>query len=170
MLVFMDSEFTQLSDYARLVSIGLISEDGRRHFYAETAGVYERRHCSPFTRDVVLPLLGPRELRMPWPLLSAKLAQWLVEFDEPIEIAIDSLHWDWRWIKAMYNGNAGMPAWPANLGRDPYLLNMNYVQDFDRFKELLELKSFENGLRPHHALDDAKANRLAWLACTGAKS
>lgn len=43
---------------------------------------------------------------------------------------------------------------------------MNYLNDFDAFNEAVE-EAFANGLRRHHALDDAKANRLGWIAAGG---
>ena len=43
---------------------------------------------------------------------------------------------------------------------------MNYLNDFDAFEEALE-KAFEDGLRRHHALDDANANRIGWAAAGG---
>jgi len=53
--------------------------------------------------------------------------------------------------------------WPTHLDRQPLLLTMNYLVDFDQFEPAVE-KAFTEGSRRHHALDDAKANRLGWIA------
>jgi hypothetical protein len=42
---------------------------------------------------------------------------------------------------------------------------MNYLNDYDLFVEAVE-KAFRS-LRRHHSLDDAKANRLGWIAAGG---
>lgn len=43
---------------------------------------------------------------------------------------------------------------------------MNYLNDYDAFAHAVEM-AFAAGLRRHHALDDAKANRLGWIAAGG---
>lgn len=55
MLVFLDTEFT---DFARpdLISLALVSEDGRE-FYAERTDYFETRR-SDFVRETIQPLLG----------------------------------------------------------------------------------------------------------------
>ena len=73
MFVFFDTEFTGLHDNPKLISIGLISEDGAHQFYAELSDTYVHSDSS-------------------------------------------------------------------------------------------EKGAYESGLRKHHALDDAKANRIGWLA------
>ena len=46
MLVFFDTEFTELGPNAKLISIGLVTEDGRHTFYAELTDTYELSDCS----------------------------------------------------------------------------------------------------------------------------
>jgi len=55
--------------------------------------------------------------------------------------------------------------WPDNLASKPLLLTMNYLVEYDRFVDAVEM-AFRS-LRRHHALDDAKANRLGWIAGGG---
>lgn len=58
MYVFFDTEFTQLSHEAKLISIGMISEDGRE-FYAELSDTWRHDDCSEFVlREVPPPLRG----------------------------------------------------------------------------------------------------------------
>jgi len=57
MLIFFDTEFTELGIDPRLISIGLISEFGDRTFYAELSDTYTEKDCSEFVRLAVLPHL-----------------------------------------------------------------------------------------------------------------
>jgi hypothetical protein len=75
-------------------------------------------------------------------------------------LATDSLAYDWPWIQQLFRDPG---TWPANLDGKPLLLTMNYLVEFDQFEAAVE-NAFAGGLRRHHALDDAKANRLGWLA------
>lgn len=54
----------------------------------------------------------------------------------------------------------------GNLAKEPLLLTMNYLNDYDQF-EVAVKDVFFSGLRRHHALDDAKANRWGWFAAGG---
>ena len=57
--------------------------------------------------------------------------------------------------------------WPANLdGKPVSLYEMIDSQFFERAVEQA-YQSHEPHLLRHHALDDAKANRLAWLSTGG---
>ncbi len=184
MLVFIDTEFTELSIAPGLISIGLVSEDGNRVFYAELSDTYQSSECSDFVRDAVLPQLQGGDALMTMRELSLRLVDWLIAFSEPVQLATDSLQWDWPWIEKIF-AEAGAylleqtPAWqdikdsphrlasvacPANVDGRPYAL-----QQAAAFNLAVE-QAFESGLlRCHHALDDAKANRIAWLALQAAK-
>jgi len=161
MRIFFDTEFTALHWDTKLISIGLVAED-ERSFYAELSDTYQITDCAHFARDVVLPLLDGGEARMSWVDLSLRLGNWIEGFEHPVILSTDSLAWDWPWIQKLF---AEPGTWPANLVPDPLLLTMNYLVDYDRFEETLE-RVFA-GLRRHHALDDAKANRLGWIAAGG---
>ncbi|MEO8022867.1 hypothetical protein [Polaromonas sp.] len=159
MLIFFDTEFTDLKPDSKLISIGLVSEAGRE-FYAELSDTYQVKECGDFCRDLVLPLLEGGDALMPMATLTARLKEWLESFGEHIHLATDSLAWDWKWIQMIFTDLA---SWPANVDRQPLLLTMNYVQNYDRFCEAIE-EAFTNGKRRHHALDDAKANLSAWMS------
>jgi len=184
MLVFIDTEFTELSIAPGIISIGLVSEDGNSVFYAELSDTYQSSECSDFVREVVLPKLQGGEAIMTMRELSLRLVDWLNDFSEPVQLATDSLQWDWQWIEKIF-AEAGAylveqtPAWqdikdsphrlasvarPANVDGRPYVL-----QQTTAFILAIE-QAFERGLlHCHHALDDAKANRIAWLALQEAK-
>ena len=154
MLAFFDTEFTDLAPDACLISIGLVTEDGKRTFYAELSNTYEDRQCSDFVLEAVLPLLEGGSARMTFQELAEHLAAWLAAFDRPVMLACDSLAWDWPWITKIF---ATQEQWPCNLAPRPELLRQE-----DEFVLAVE-ECFRAGLRRHHALDDAKANRMAWM-------
>lgn len=161
--VFFDTEFTDLRPEAKLIAIGLITEDGTRTFYVELSDTYRLADVGDFAREAVLPLLEGGAALMAMHELSLKLGNWIEDFGQPVILATDSLAWDWPWIQRIFE----IPeAWPANLVRCPLLLTMNYLHDFDKFGPAVE-QAFTGGLRRHHALDDAKANRLGWIAAGG---
>lgn len=162
MLVFFDTEFSDLGIDPRLVSIGLVSENGERTFYAELSDTYQVKDCGEFTKLVVLPLLEGGDKALSMHELTLRLGNWLEDFDEPVTLATDSLSWDWPWIQEIFYIDG---TWPANVARRPLLLSMNYLNDYDCFIEAVE-KAFSS-LRRHHSLDDAKANRLGWIAAGG---
>ena len=162
MLIFFDTEFTDLHREAKLISIGLIAEDGRT-FYAELSDTYQHKDCGDFAREVVLQLLEGGEMRMPFHHLSLRLGNWIESFEVPVKLATDSLAWDWPWIESIFK----IPeTWPANLDGKPLLLTMNYLVDYDQFETAIE-QAFNDGLRRHHSLDDAKANRMGWISAGG---
>lgn len=65
MLIYLDTEFTELARDAKLLSIGLVSENGTS-FYAELADGWCLDDCSDFVVQVVLPLMEGNECRRPW--------------------------------------------------------------------------------------------------------
>jgi len=155
MLIFFDTEFTELGFDARLISIGLVSEDGQHEFYAELSSTYQIADCSDFVRGSVLLHLQGGNTRMPVHELTVKLGNWLEEFEESVQLATDSLHWDWPWIQKIFSNPH---LWPINLAAKPLVLGQTPEL------ELAIEAAFSGGLRRHHALDDAKANRIGWLA------
>lgn len=162
MLIFFDTEFSDLCIDPRLISIGLIDEAGERTFYAELSDTYQPKDCGEFTRLAVLPILEGGDVRLSLRELGERLLAWLESFSEPVTLACDSLAWDWPWVQEIFGE---LDAWPANLARRPLLLTINYLNDYDRFIDAVE-EAFRS-LRRHHALDDAKANRLGWIAAGG---
>lgn len=57
MRVFLDTEFTGLSSDPRLLSIGLVAENGAE-FYIELTDGWSEENCSAWVREHVIPLLG----------------------------------------------------------------------------------------------------------------
>lgn len=163
MIVFVDTEFNDLVKAPKLISIGFVSEDSRT-FYAELSDTYEVEECSEFVQETVLPLLEGGEALMSRHQLRGRLRDWLESFAEPVTLAIDSLAWDWPRIQELYSEPE---SWPDNLATYPVLLNMNYLNDLEKFEQGVEQVFASGLLRRHHALDDAKANLIGWLVSGG---
>jgi hypothetical protein len=161
--VFFDTEFTGLIVDPKLISIGFVDETGERTFYAELSDTWCLEDVGEFARTAVLPQLEGGAALMTMSELGQRLTSWLAGFSEPVKLATDSLGWDWPWIQEIFYE---LGVWPANVDGQPLLLTMNYLNDYDGFSPAVE-KAFTGGLRRHHALDDAKANRLGWLAAGG---
>ena len=161
--IFFDTEFTELTAEAKLISIGFVDERGERTFYAELADTYGIGDLSDFALAEVIPLLEGQRSTVSMRELGQRLTEWLALYDEPVKLATDSLMWDWAWIQNIFRQHG---AWPEGLHGEPLLLTMNYLNDYDAFEEAVAM-AFAGGLRRHHALDDAMANRFGWIAAGG---
>ena len=156
MLIFFDTEFTGLTDNPKLISIGLVAENGSE-FYAEVSDTYLDDDLSDFTREHIVPLLMGDKFLMTHAVVKHRLKTWIESFECQVTLATDNAKWDWPFIIDLLGD------WPVNLSKECLLLNLNYVKDADLFFETVK-HAYARGLRKHHALDDAKANRLGWLA------
>lgn len=163
-LIFFDTEFTSLHNKPKLISIGLIAENGQKTFYAELADTYQVTDLSEFALNKVIPLLTHESLLLQKELIS-QLKFWIESFNSEVMLASDNYTWDWPFIIELFSADN----WPTNLSKECFRLNMNYMKDADSYFEAVQT-SYEAGLRKHHALDDAKANRLGWLSSNGTQS
>jgi len=151
MYIFFDTEFTQLSHEAKLISIGLISEKGQK-FYAELSDTWRQEDCSDFVRREVLPHLEGGACQMTLAELCLQLGNWLESFEVPISLVTDAPTWDWPWVSYIFYEKQLLP---ANLELTPELFNPD--------KSAIASETQEWHFRSHHALDDACTLRLAWL-------
>jgi hypothetical protein len=146
-----DTEFTALTANAKLISIGLVDETGKAEFYAELSDTYELSDCSDFCRRQVIPQLQGNDVRLRLVELQMRLRAWLAARGPRIVLVCDSRR-DVVQILSVFP--AGMPetvsvevlGWLDNLRRRTF----NYRGRMHR----------RLGLRAHHALDDARVNRL----------
>lgn len=173
-LIFLDTEFTDFVK-PQLISIGAITEDGKHEFYAEIAD-YNMKMSSEFVRKVVEPQLGV-VLGMPARKASVEFGAWLDELGE-IELCPDYIT-DWELAIDLLDDDL-----PKNMAKEPTMLHswldaqvyssglmlgmpdINWYHAQARQVFYIEfLKYFrDGGFVQHHALQDAKANRKAYLA------
>ena len=171
--IFLDTEFTDLKD-PHLISIGLITEDGKHELYLERSD-YDKSSSSAFVKAVVEPLIETRGI--PLHEISQKLYHWLAML--PItnctyKIICDYMS-DWEMLIDVVENL------PLSIESDVELLysaleasgtihgmkSGNIIETCTRarnvFKMGVEDYFYKNKLPHHHALHDARANRFGWL-------
>lgn len=150
MIIFVDTEYTSPVDLG-LISVGLVSEDGRRDFYAELAP--HLNMCNSFVRKNVIPVLsGPVVTE---PELRRTIRDWFDRMPRRIVLAADSVT-DIRLLMNM------LEARPVNI--EPDWIDLKPFIDTTVFHSAV-CKYHEQQERPwHHALHDARAHRAGWLA------
>ena len=139
MLVFLDTEFTDLYNNPKLFSIGLISENGEHSFYAELYNTYTQADLSDFAIIHVVPILDGDNV-LTFEQLSIKLKAWIVGLNDEVTIASDNQNWDWNFIKQIFR-----QSWPENLNKECFLLNVNYICNVDVYFDAVE-NAFKSGL------------------------
>lgn len=143
MHIFFDTEFTSLTPNAKLISIGLVAQDGRE-FYVELRDGWSPEDCSDFVQLQVLPHLEGLQT-MTLATLKIALKEWIEAFSCEVSLVTDSPDWDWPWILHLFSDSG---VWPRNLANQPI---KSYVDEIAIAKER-RFRTF----RQHHALDDAR--------------
>ena len=156
MLLFIDTEFTDFLNID-LISIGLISEDGRHQFYAErTDFCYD--WCNDFVRSAVWAHLGKDPAaKVHREQLRERLANWFDTLPVAVTIACDS-YTDYELLLDALEGNR-----PAKVA-DYY--DMRPLGQSAVFNDAVCAYHAAPGQPWHHALHDAIAARMGWLAWT----
>lgn len=155
MLIFLDCEFTDFND-CELLSIGMVSEDGRYEFYAERTD-YTDSWCNDFVRKEVLPLLGQFPgVACTRNELNRRVWEWFAILPSHVQLASDSTHdRDLLW-------DAFGEGLPENLDRKVF--DLRPLIDTSIFNDAV-CRFHEQSNQPrHHALYDAHAHRAGWIA------
>jgi len=155
-LVFLDTEFTDFI-HIDLISLALVSEDGHE-FYAEVTD-YRQGDCSAFAREAVLPQLGKVPgAAMPRAELAQRLLAWFAALPEPAEVIYDDQA-DWDLLADVLQKAGVQP----NIGS--HLQVPNEIATNRLFQVMLSVFVTPEVPR-HHALNDARALRAAYLNST----
>lgn len=153
MRYWFDTEFNEDGYTIKLISIGVVAEDGRE-YYAEVAGA--KKLCStPWLAENVLPHLTGDEKR------RVEIAADLLDFIEPGANTQLWAYWgayDWVVLCQLYGRMMDIPAWP--YFRD--------LQDLRVNKGYPALPQQEGA--QHNALADARYNKLIWTYLTGGRN
>ncbi|HEY6438019.1 MAG TPA: hypothetical protein VIY47_15620, partial [Ignavibacteriaceae bacterium] len=142
MILFIDTEFTDLVPGNKLISIALVDEN-EEYFYAELTDTYELKDCSDFVIVYVLPLLRGGEYRMSSYDCALKLGNWIEDREEDCILGCDNPDWDIPHLRKLLE-----PCWPENLHKNQYY--PVYVPE-----HIEEDLVIENDYDIHNALDDA---------------
>jgi hypothetical protein len=150
MKFFLDTEFTDFLE-CELISIGIVSEDGRE-FYGECTD-FDRSKCSDFVNLAVLPQLGQQPAVIGTEEeLGVALKTWLAQFDA-IEICFDyAMDFELFCYLCRNPDTLEMPAEIKTCN----ISNQINLRDIERYWQMY-------GRKQHHALHDAKANCFAFL-------
>ena len=155
MIVFLDTEFTDFID-SDLISIGMVSEDGKYEFYAERND-FQAVWCSEFVKASVLPFLGQNSaLVCDSDELKRRLWQWFASLPRSVQLAADSERDKSLLWRAFGDGL------PPNL--EPSLFDLRPLIDTTVFHHAVCQYHELVGCPWHHAGHDAHAHRAGWLA------
>lgn len=167
MRIAFDSEFTGLNQRTTLISLGLISGDGRS-FYAEFTD-YDKAQVDDWQRENIFPHLWYDHLYEVTPKVDsvypvhyymkgtrvqvgARLAEWLAQW-ETVEMWGDCLAYDWVLFCQLFGG--GAECLPRNVYYIPFdLCTLLKLRGYDPDMRREELSGPVIGQR-HHALYDA---------------
>ena len=178
MLVFLDTEFTDLVIRPRLLSVGIVTDFGRgREFYAEVTDPDRIHGTSWYVLSAVLPLFGRvAHAACAYAELGARLSAFLgdlvadLQTDEFVELA-HGYPLDWELVdRAIKDTDA--PSWESTRHR-VRPVNVYELTGFGPGKRAAEayLKAQDLALLSrHHALCDVRALRLAYEAATRASA
>ena len=154
MLVFLDTEYTDPLNI-ELISIGMVSEDEEFSFYSERSD-FNHAWCNQFVIAAVCPYLGKNpEALTNRAGLQKRLVSWFSALPHRVTIACDSFT-DWELLLDSLDGV--MP--PNLIGR----LDLNFLTAENVFNQAIYSYHAQPGHPWHHALHDAKANRMGWHA------
>jgi hypothetical protein len=154
MRIFFDTEFTGLTADAKLISIGLIDEVVLNEFYAELTDTYELGDCSAFCHREVIPHLQGGALRQSLSEVRIMLEAWLRARGLDTVLVCDSPR-DVTQLGVLFPGGR-----PANVSIEVLGWQGNLKRRIFNFGRRIHRQS---GFRVHHALDDAKVNRLVLI-------
>lgn len=157
MLLFLDTEFAD-AEGNELVSLALVSEDGKRDFYAERDPL--PRNATAFVHKYVYPLLNRGDAAMDDGTFTAQLRAFLRRF--PAVHVIYDFPDDWRLLGHAVNGFSLSRSVANPLDPLPEMVAM-LTQRSDVMRYTEEWFAQHPQFRRHHALVDAHALRAGWL-------
>lgn len=157
MKIWFDTEFIEDGRTIELLSIGMIRQDGAT-FYAEPMET-DRSRASAWVKENVLPHLhGPIKCR-------ENIAEQIVEFAGPNpEFWAYYADYDWVVLCQLFGRMIDLPqGWPMycrDIKQEADRLE-GWMRAFNSAPDY-KLRLPEQGKGEHHALADARWNRLAW--------
>jgi hypothetical protein len=172
MLAFLDTEFTDLVTWPRLLSLGIVTDASPgRSFYAEVTDPDRLQACGRYGRYAVLPQFGQvPHAACSHAELGGRLSAFLDDLlaglrpDEYLELA-HGYHLDWDLLDLAIR-EAGARSW-AQTKRRIHPVNVYEQTGFGAGQLAADAYFKTQAHAPygrHHALCDARALRLAYRA------
>lgn len=170
MKLFFDLEFTGLHQGTTLISLGIISEDGRQ-FYAEATD-YDRSQVSPWIEENIIskldPWIGPYQpgrvfVKGDREGIAEALREWLSQFDT-VEIWGDVLAYDWVVFCELFEvvNEDTAERLPRNVYYIPFdIATLMKIKGVDPDISREEFSGVST-LAKHNALDDARIIRACY--------
>lgn len=156
-MIFFDSEFTDLSASASLISAGFVAVTGEE-FYVELSD-FKESDCNDFVITTVLPMLTQN--RMTTNEFVQQLLRWLDKFDGDVVLVADS-EWDRKILNKSF-ASVGMEipsGWIFRRVQDYFPTGRQHQIFNDEMAAYFLRNPAE---KPHHALSDARAARRAYF-------
>ncbi len=170
--IYFDTEFTGLHKNTTLISIGLISEDGKQ-FYAELVD-YDKSQCDKWITDNVLKHLTLQtehfvlrnidwksEVQGTKSIVKKHLEKWLAQFDD-VQLVSDVCHYDMVLLIDLFDTAFDLP---KNVNAACHDINQDIARHYgisekEAFNKSREEILIEKGISidgdKHNALYDAK--------------
>jgi hypothetical protein len=170
--LFIDTEFSDFINMD-LLSIGIVSEDGKHEFYAEINDSTPE-YRSQFVNEVVIPLMEPAKFARPYKRVAADLCEWFAALPGDSHIMIVDYAGDWQLLGELLSATSvvqpkKLSANYLSLAFEDMIIERggNVVDSIGKAAGRRLLIEQENYFiidpRRHHALVDAKANRHGWV-------
>lgn len=167
--IFLDTEFTSLTQYTQLMSLALVAETGET-FYAELTD-FDANNVSDFVRKEVLDYfylteknqvpenLNALRVKTDKKELSVIIQKWLKQFGEktPLQFWADVPHYDWVLFCELFGGSMNLPENISYMCMDlATLLWVKGINPDTKRIELIEKKELSSDYKIHNALSDAE--------------
>jgi hypothetical protein len=110
-IYYLDTEFHERGhgDHIDLISIGMVSEDGSREYYAVCADQWYEDECSDWLKENVLPHLGTR-IRTPRRIIAEQIREFVGKDPRFVGYYAD---YDWVLLCQLYGRMIDLPkGWP----------------------------------------------------------
>lgn len=171
-IVFIDTEFTDIAPGAELLSIGFVAFDTDDELYIELSDA-DRSGASDFVIEVVFPLFG---LHNPEVLTREQAGERINNWfdylrdsnrDRPIICVSDSA-FDWEYLLELYPPMNYGDSWARErniVGRLLHNMLMSGRQG-EAFYEAVEDYFRKHGAEQHHALVDARSLKCGYIDAT----
>jgi len=159
MKVFFDTEFTGLHKNTTLISIGMVSEDGKE-FYAELND-YDQSQIDDWLRSNVIANLYQGDAAMNTTETAHCVTEWLSQFDK-VEMWSDCLAYDWVLFNHLFGHAFNIP---KNVYYIPFdICTLFAAKGIDPDVNREQFAGIDGA--KHNALHDARAIRACYERLT----